>query len=282
MSTAGRRAAGALLAVLVALGLLLVATPAGAAPFASATPPSRVGYDISYPQCGSTPPDERAFGIIGVNGGLATRANPCLREQLAWAARSSGVTDQPALQLYLNTANPGQVLDRVSTWPTAGATPYGACDGGNDQACSWRYGWERAGNSVVSFFAPAARAVRIDSLPHRYTWWLDVETSNTWQVGSADARARNLAALEGMVAYLESEGAEVGLYSTGRQWAQIVGTVPEDSPVAGLDSWLAGAVTYEQAVAACSDDPLVPGGRVALTQYVPDGLDGLDHNHACA
>jgi hypothetical protein len=275
-------ASPALVAGLAALGVqLALAAPAGAAPYAGAIPPSRVGYDVSHPQCGTELPADRAFGVVGVNGGLATRANPCLREQLAWAAGSSGVTDQPELQLYLNTANPGQQIDEVTTWPTDGATPYGGCEGGNDQACSWEYGWERAANSVVSFFAPAARANRLDSGPHRYTWWLDVETSNTWQAGSSDARARNLAALEGMAAYLESQGAEVGLYSTGQQWRQIVGTVPEGSPLADLDSWLAGSVTYEQAVEACSAEPLVPGGRVALTQYVPDGLDGLDHDHSC-
>jgi hypothetical protein len=183
------------------------------------------------------------------------------------------VDGQPPAQLYLNTANPGQLLDEVTTWPRSGATPYGACDGDNSTACSWQYGWERAQNSVLSFFTPAARAARVDSQPSRYVWWLDVETMNTWQYGSAEATDRNRATLEGMAAYLLSRDAEVGIYSTGRQWGQIVGEVDDDSVLAELDSWLAGSVTAEQAEDACDDDPLVPDGEVVLTQYVRDDWD---------
>ena len=238
-----------------------------------------VGYDVSYPQCGTELPDDAAFAVVGVNGGLATRTNPCLAVQLDWAADSSGIVpDQPPLQLYLNTANPGQVRDLVTTWPSDGETPYGDCDGDNSMACSWQYGWERAQVSVQSFFRPAARSVWLDSRPARYTWWLDVETMNTWQAGSADAQARNRATLEGMTAYLTERDGRVGLYSTGYQWGLIVGEVPEDSPLTGLPSWLAGATTRSGAIANCDEDPLVVGGDVMLTQYVPGDLD---HNHAC-
>jgi hypothetical protein len=249
------------------------------APGAANAAPTRVGYDVSHPQCGATLPGAGAFAVVGVNGGLSTRANPCLAAQLRWAAGSNGsVTSQPRTQLYLNTANPGELRDRVTTWPTAGATPYGACGGANDMACSWQYGWERAQNSVVSFFTPAARAAQLDSLPSRYTWWLDVETMNTWQSGSAEALARNRATLEGMTAYLLSRGGRVGLYSTGYQWGQIVGAVPSTSNLVGRNSWLAGATSLTQARSNCSRPPLVPGGRVTLTQYVPDSLD---RNHSC-
>jgi hypothetical protein len=246
---------------------------AGAAPFT-------VGYDVSYPQCESTLPADRAFAVVGVNGGLSTRTNPCLAEQLSWAWASSGsVAAQPKAQLYLNTANPGQVRDQVTTWPRRGATPYGACDGSNSLACSWRYGRERALNSVVSFLTPAARQARVPSPPSRYTWWLDVETTNTWQSGSADAQARNRATLEGMTSYLVSRGANVGLYSTRHQWTEIAGTVSARSNLAGRDSWLAGSTTIEGATAACRTAALVPRGRVTLTQYV---VSGLDRNHSCA
>lgn len=244
-----------------------------AVPGTASAAPTEVGYDVSYPQCEADLPRDRAFAVVGVNGGLSTRANPCLAEQLRWAWGSSGEADQPRAQLYLNTANPGQLREQVVTWPEAGATPYGDCDGANSTACSWQYGWERAHNSVVSFFTPAARAARVDSKPARYVWWLDVETMNTWQWGSREALERNRATLEGMTEYLLSRGARVGIYSTGEQWSQIVGTVDDDSVLADLDSWLAGSVTAEQAADACEDDPLVPGGRVELSQYVPDELD---------
>ena len=270
----GGRALGA--AVLAAASLALGVPAAAAHPGDDA----EVGYDVSYPQCDDALPDDPAFAVVGVNGGLATRPNPCLAEQLAWAAeRTTGaVATQPRLQLYVNTANPGQVRDRVTTWPSRGRTPYGRCEGDNSRACSWRYGWERAAVTVREFFVPAAEDAGVDPDPGEHTWWLDVETTNTWQTGSAPARARNRAALEGMAARLAATGADVGLYSTGHQWRRITGVVPEDSPLHDLDSWLAGARSLAGARAACLRDPLVDGGDVVLTQYV---VDGLDHDHGC-
>jgi hypothetical protein len=270
-----RRAVRSVVVVALAVAAAILAVPGTAS-----AAPTRVGYDVSYPQCDESLPRDRAFAIIGVNGGLSTRTNPCLSEQLSWAWDSSGaVGDQPRAQVYLNTANPGQVVPQVGTWPSAGGTPYGICTGSNSTACSWQYGWERAQNSVISFFTPAARAARVDSSPTRYMWWLDVETMNSWQSGSSDALARNRATLEGMTSYLLSRGGRVGFYSTNQQWSQIVGDVPSGSVLAGRDSWLAGATTLGGARDNCSRPALVPRGRVTLTQYV---VDDLDRNHSCA
>jgi hypothetical protein len=261
----------------VAMAVLatLLALP-GTASAASTT----VGYDVSFPQCDTALPGDRAFGIVGVNGGISTRANPCLAQQLTWAWNSSGsVLTQPKAQVYLNSSNPGELLTQVTTWPKTGVTPYGACTGTNSTACSWQYGFERAQNSVISFFTPAAQAARVDSQPGRYRWWLDVETMNTWQSGSPAALARNRATIEGMAAYLTSRGGRVGIYSTNQQWGQIVGSVPVSSSLAGSDSWLAGASSLTGAQAACGRPALLPGGRVALTQYVQSGLD---RNYACS
>jgi hypothetical protein len=259
--------------------VLTLAAALLAAPGIASAAPTTVGYDVSYPQCGSSLPRDRAFAVIGVNGGLSTRANPCLSAQLTWAWASSGVVgSQPRAQLYLNTANPGQLLGQITTWPRTGATPYGLCDGTNSSACSWQYGWERAQNSVVSFFTPAARKAGVDGTPARYTWWLDVETMNSWQTGSTDALTRNRAALEGMTAYLAASGARVGIYSTNQQWGQIVGSVPATSNLVGRDSWLAGSTSLDGARAACRKPALVPGGRVTLTQYVQNNLD---RNFSC-
>jgi hypothetical protein len=270
----GGRALG--MAALVAASLVL-GVPAAAAHRGDGV---AVGYDVSYPQCGDELPGEPAFAVVGVNGGLATRPNPCLAEQLAWAAEQATgeVAAQPRLQLYVNTANPGQVRDLVTTWPSRGRSPYGRCEGDNSRACSWRYGWERAAVTVREFFVPAAEDAGVDPDPGAYTWWLDVETTNTWQTGSAPARARNRAALEGMAARLAGSGAEVGLYSTGHQWRRIAGRVPEGSPLHHLGSWLAGSTSLAGARATCRRDPLADGGRVVLTQYV---VGGLDHDHSC-
>jgi hypothetical protein len=253
-------------ALAVALGF--PATSASAAP-------STVGYDVSHPQCGSTLPAGQAFGVVGVNGGLATAENPCLATQLEWARRSSGaVSTQPMVQLYLNTANPGEVRDLVTTWPTTGDTPYGDCDGSNSAACSWQYGWERARTSVTSFFVPAASAAGVDADPSRYTWWLDVESANTWQTATTDGQGRNRAALEGMAAYLIARGGRVGVYAIPTEWRDIAGTVTWDSNLYRLDSWVPGATTESGATANCATTPLTRGGRVTLSQFVSAGLDG--------
>ena len=254
----------------VAGALLTGPTAAGAA----TAPAPTVGYDVSHPQCGSVLPTGQAFGIVGVNGGTAAKVNPCLATELRWAAGSSGaVPAQPKVQLYVNTANPGQVIDQVTTWPTTGANRYGACTGSNSAACSYQYGQQRAANDVQAYFAPAARAAGISSGPAGYTWWLDVETGNTWQTGSRAALARNRATLEGMADYFTSVGARVGLYSTARQWSRIVGTVPATSTLRPLSSWLAGASTLNGARLNCSWTPLT-GGPVLLAQFVSGGLDG--------
>jgi len=263
--------------IVVAIG---VVTTLLALPGTASAAPTPVGYDVSYPQCGTSLPRDRAFAVVGVNGGLSTRGNPCLAAQLTWAWGASGaVLAQPRAQLYLNTANPGELRTQVTTWPTAGSTPYGACDGGNSAACSWQYGRERAQNSIDSFFTPAARAAQVDGRTSSYTWWLDAETMNTWQSGSADALARNRATLEGMASYVLDAGGRVGIYSTGQQWAQIVGSVPAGSTLAGANSWLAGAASLADAQRACLKPALVPGGRVTLAQYL---RGDLDRNVSCS
>ena len=238
------------------------------------------GYDVSHPQCGERLPQRASFAVVGVNGGIATRANPCLADQLEWATEATGThratgadgaTGGDAVELYVNTANPGEVIDRITTWPVTGSTPYGTCDGSNSAACSWQYGWTRAA-AAVRVFTSAARDADVDDDPAAYRWWLDVETENTWQAGSPGSRARNRAVLEGMVTQLQDGGAEVGLYSSDRQWAAIAGEVPARSLLHDLDSWLAGADGAHEAAADCAEDPLGPGGRVVLTQYTDDGL----------
>jgi hypothetical protein len=261
-----------LLATGIATAALLLGLPAtGASAAPSSTP---AGYDVSHPQCGAELPANQAFGVVGVNGGLATTANPCLAEQLRWAAGSTGAVDeQPRIQLYVNTANPGELRHRVSTWPVAVSTPYGPCDYGNTVACSWQYGWERARETINEVFVPAAEEAGVDPFPASYTWWLDVETENTWQSGSAAALARNRAALEGMAAYIVARGGQPGLYAVPSQWRRIAGVVPADSTLYRLDSWLAGGRSASGAAAACDRPPLAGGGRVALVQYVSGGLD---------
>lgn len=305
----------------------VVALPAVAQAAKPSGPTIYTGNDISWPQCGKPFPKGQAFGIVGVNGGKATNTNPCLADQLRWAAGSGGqVAAQDKVQLYVNTANPGEVLEQyaVTTWPTDNTyrnglvtlgnenpllnNPYGECGttagayGGytNDMACSWQYGWNRAVESVDIRFIPAlnqAIASGVKNLspsPNAYIWWLDVETTNSWQgendaegtAGLAEKRARNTATLEGMKAFYHSEGiTRVGLYSTSFQWGRIVGdTINNPDSTTGdnlnnLDSWLAGAANLSDAQKRCNtSEPLTAQGRLSLVQYI---ARNLDYNVSC-
>lgn len=261
------------------------ATPTGpVSPLPSGSPPVGIGYDISWPQCATPLPSGQAFGVVGVNGGLANTTNPCLDSQLAWATQSSGITEQPKVALYVNTANPSAAAadwwPRSNTYPvwsdSTVTNPYGQCMGADSPACSYLYGYAKAYDNATLRGVPD---------PAGYFWWLDVETDNSW---GPDPVA-NRAALEGMAHYyLDVLGVQgLGIYSTGSQWTQIVGgigpvssgtTLRRPSNLNGLPSWLAGANTLAGAKANCAD-PALTGGAVTLTQYV---MNDLDHNYVCA
>ncbi len=250
------------------------------------TPHSTLGNDISYPQCNGALPAGQAFGIVGVNGGIASSANPCLKKQLAWAAKSSDISlGQPRVQLYLNTGNPGD--QPAPTWPHDNkdpfgrwsANPYGQCHGNNSLACGWQYGWNQATKATRAFLPAAAKSAHVSPDPHNYLWWLDVETKNSWQFDSPDGLARNRASLEGVLALLRQDmHLQVGVYSTSYQWHKITGDIPTTSNLTHLDSWLAGANNAEDARERCASPSLTAGGKVLMVQFV---AGTFDYNYSC-
>lgn len=273
------------MAALAGIIVLAYSATAAARPASSTSSPTPLGIDISWPQCGKTVPKTQAFGIVGVNGGLATTTNPCLKDQLVWATQSLGGTAQAKVQLYLNTANPGGL--NTASWPKNNTDPTGAvspnsgtCTGSDSLACAWQYGWNRAAEAVHDRFVPAATAAKIDASAAAYTWWLDVETENTWKLsGSSFDTQSNVAVLEGMTAYIKSVNGQVGLYSTGAQWNQIVGTaVTSSSNLNGLRNWRPGGANLSTAKDACKAAPLTSGGQVTLTQYV---AQKIDYDYSC-
>jgi hypothetical protein len=244
-----------------ALASLAVVSAPAAAAYAGQQGPVATGNDVSYPQCDETLPSGQAFGIVDVNDGLANTTNPCLAAEITWAQASSGATRQPKVSLYVNTADPGN--RGVSDWPRNDndpvtgkhvADPYGACNGGNNRACAWQYGWDMADLDV------RARGV---TDPGSYRWWLDVETINSWQSSSQDNRAD----LERMVSCFRRVGGTAGVYSTARQWGPLVGKVVSTSPLYRLPDWIPGAKTLSQARKNCRLAPLTGGGTVTLTQW---------------
>lgn len=228
---------------------------------------SLLGNDISWPQCGTKLPTGQAFGIVGVNNGLANTTNPCLATELAWAAKSSGLTVQPKVQLYVNTANPGGL--NTASWPSTGTNAYGTCDYSNSLACAYQYGWNRASDDAT---------IRGVTNAGTYTWWLDVETGNSWDF-TAGGTARNVADLEGMTEYFKSINAKVGVYSTSYQWGQIVGSsVVVTSSLNGLSNWLPGSSSLSAAKTNCALASLTVGGIVGITQYTSVNKD---YDYSC-
>ena len=265
------------------------------------------GNDISYPQCGGAYPSGSAFGIVGVNHGLANTLNPCLgpsanypsysQSELYWAvATATGATSQPKASLYVNTADPGNIYNGtpIADWPTSGTTPYGSCStttvttkngtytvGQNSLACAWQYGDLRASQDAA-WLSNAAGAINALGAPisvpttaGAYPWWLDVETANSWQSGTS-GQAMNVAGLQGMIAALQGAGATAfGVYSTATQWSSVVGSIALGS-LQGLPDWVPGAKTLSGAISNCKQTSFT-GGKVTITQYT----SRIDTDHAC-
>lgn len=286
-----RRIIAALIAPGIAASMLALAAGPAAA---SSTSPT--GTDISYPQCGSTFPARPAFGIAGINDGLANSLNPCLgpssaypsyrQSELYWLNTApTGASSQPKASLYVNTADPGNAVNGkpVADWPVSGSTPYGPCDGQNSKACAWQYGFNRAADDVARLGAAAggingqSPPVTVPGSAGSYQWWLDVETVNSWQSGTT-GQAMNVADLQGMMAGLQQAGGSsvaVGVYSTSAQWGTITGGTSLGS-LAGIADWIPGARSLSGAQANCRLASFT-GGRIAVTQWT----GRPDHDYAC-
>jgi hypothetical protein len=247
-----------LLVAVVAAACLALLGPLGAA----AAPVA--GYDVSYPQCAAGLPERPAFGIVGVNGGLAYSANPCLAAEYRWAARG------PRVGFYLNTGNPGPQAS--SHWPAAGSTSPQPCDGSWSAGCAFDYGWLAAQDSFSM-----AVAVAGPSAARSAPWWLDVETANSWSTDPSTNRRD----LQGALAALQAAGvSSVGIYSTASMWGQITGATTPGSalndPFRSLPNWVPGAHSASEAASLCTRS--LAGGPVLLVQY-PAG--GFDANYVC-
>jgi hypothetical protein len=241
--------------IVVAVVLIVIAISGNSSPTA--------GYDASYPQCSGSYPSSPLFGIVGVNGGLAGNANPCIDGELHWARDAPGQRrpKQPRLSLYIDTGNPGG--HHVADWPSGGTAPaYGACNGLLTNACSYIYGKQRAAYSygLVAAHDPGGAATA--------PWWLDVELMESW----AGTYQLNIAALQGFIAGLHDAGATgpIGIYSTSAQWKEITGLTGQTTAAAlggQLPDWVAGTgTTLAQARQNCTSGGFT-GAAPTLAQY---------------
>ncbi|HEY7525771.1 MAG TPA: hypothetical protein VIA82_02955 [Candidatus Limnocylindria bacterium] len=251
------------------------ATAAGQirAPSPTRTPPSlqaltsgSIGHDISFPQCNKGFPQNAAFRIVGVNGGRAFSANPCLGtgegpSQLRWAGRWAS--------FYANTGSPGPRLSK--RWPIGQRYPRRCTrDEPLGKGCAFDYGWNAAKDSyltaVRAYISLGWASPGATRTPVHNRWWLDVETSNSWRRN----KRLNVATLQGAVAFLRSRDVGfIGFYSARHMWEAITGNtlVFADHP-----SWVAGASTLRGAKRLCRE-PAFTGGRTRLSQFFRHGFD---------
>ena len=260
------------------------------------------GIDVSYPQCADTLPTGEAFAIVGVNGGLANDYNSCLSTEFAYAEQSTGTTGQAKAQTYVNTADPGNT---VADWPSpsqlgaygSATTPSGTCGyasgstgpGADSSGCAYIYGYDMVQGITYATSASSTATVAGDvSVFHRDTGaelyasptWLDVETANSWQSGTAGL-AMNVADLQGMVDAVHAaasaagtKAAPIGVYSTSYQWGQITGTPGSSGGnLANIPDWIPGARNQSGALSNCSL-PSFTAGAVTVTQWFGHPYDG--------
>jgi hypothetical protein len=230
-----------------------------------------IGWDISFPQCGSPFPRGGDFRIVGVNGGRAFSANPCLGKgddpsELRWAGMRAW--------LYMNTGNPRP--SQTERWPVGQTWPR-VCRAAfpNSPGCSFNYGWNFARDAyrtaVQAYISLGWAEPGAKKTPVENRWWLDVETANSWRENTS----RNVSALRGAVAYLERVGVRsIGFYSAPHMWTNITGGT---RTFAGYPNWVAGASTLNGAKHRCAGSGFT-GGGVWLTQFFKSGFDA---NYAC-
>jgi hypothetical protein len=249
------------LASIVVVVAVIVAMRGGSSP--------TIGYDASYPQCSGSYPSNPLFGIVGVNGGLANNANPCVGGELHWALGTPGQNHpkQPPLSLYIDTGNPG--AHHVADWPSGGTTRlYASCNGKLTNACSYLYGEQRAAHSYR--LVAAEDPVGAKTAP----WWLDVELAASW----AGTYQLNIAALQGFIAGLQNAGVTgpIGIYSTAAQWREITGLTAQTTRAAfgrRLPDWVAGTrATLAEGRTNCTNGGFT-GAAPTLAQYRIGPLD---------
>jgi hypothetical protein len=228
----------------VALVALLLSTGMAAAhgPYS----PGTRGVDIGWPNCNTRVP-RVTFGIVGVTDGHGYSTNPCIAKEASHFGN---------LSLYVNTGWYNHSTHINATSPKV-------CAQGHNNCLAYNYGYN-AGLYAIN----AAQSVGVSST----TWWLDVETGNTWNTDVV----QNQNSLQGEHDALVAHGATtVGVYSTTAQWKSLTGGWQNNWPSWGATTW----TTAKHAHTYCTGHEFT-GGPSYLMQYKPSGAK-VDYDVAC-
>lgn len=229
---------------LVTLASVYIFTISGVAAAQGIYVSGTTGLDVSYPNC-KAKISQVSFGVVGVGGGLAYTTNNCLASEAAHFSNN--------LSLYMNTGWNDQS-------PYINATSPSVCATADNNCLAYNYGYNAALEAVNY---AANQGVQSS------TWWLDVETSNTWNTDTS----QNRNSLQGSYDALKKSGAAtIGAYSTTYQWQTITGGWQNNWPNWGATTWR----TARQAATYCSGHQFT-GGPTYLIQF----SGKLDQDYAC-
>jgi hypothetical protein len=212
------------------------------------------GFDVSYPQCGKPDPSG-SFGIVGVTGGKAFTSNTCFGQQFAGVAGG-----QASIYMNLNAA----VGSTAGNGLTGPYTTSGNCSHGDKTCQAYNYGWKAAQYAYGLAGSHSAS-----------TWWLDIETANSWQAQAS----LNQSTIRGAVDFLLNRPSpsgvanpqatvgisNVGVYSSPSMWQKITAGWQSGLPV-----WFAGTSTT-----TCATASSFTGGPLWLVQQA-SGVAGGD------
>ncbi len=216
------------------------------------------GYDVSGYQCSGFPPAPHQIGIVEVAGWSYGSVNPCLSQEVTWAAGG--------LNLYTflsygtsTTAEPGCAAN--ATAPTVAA-------------CNYGYG------AAIAAYQEATSVIgtRVD-----VPWWLDVEQIGFSQSPSTAASRSVVVGAYDALRYTENINT-VGFYFSLAHWNDIVGAYNPSAPL--FPAWWTGPTpAYKCANArstALTFTDTLPSGPIDLLQYT-DSVNGMpfDGDYAC-
>ncbi len=208
-----------------------------------------LGVDVSWPNCSAKITRGSKFGIVGVTNGIGYSTNPCLNKE---ASNFSN------LSLYVNTGWYSSSLYINANSPKK-------CIEGDNNCLAYNYGYNAG---LYAYDAAANAGV------HSNTWWLDVETENSWSTDTSQNRNSIQGEYNALTTRIIDNGAipTVGVYSTTYQWNTITGSWKNYWP-----SWGATIVsTSKQAAKYCTGHEFT-GGKTWLIQY----SGAIDQDYAC-
>lgn len=222
------------------------------------------GADVSWPNCpkGMGIPQRRSEGrpmplpsagfvVLGLTNGPAFHPNPCLADQVAWVK-----------QHHLMAA-----AYSVISMPEAGFAQQYAGSGPYDASTAEG----RLSNLGYAQAAYNLATMRRAGLETPFVW-LDVEPVPKFDW--PDDPAANAAVVRGAARGYTDAGYQIGVYSLGSMWHDIVGGLR-----LGVPEWRpAGESPRAEALSRCGPSWMFQGGTAALAQWV-DG--DRDHDITC-